>query len=152
MREWASLHHLDINLVATVMQIESCGDPAAVSSAGAMGLFQVMPFHFQEGENPFDPEDNARRGLSYLASCLARANGDVALALAAYNGGQSLLAVPPEQWPAETQRYVLWGTSILREVRAEAGFSPTLQQWLADGGATLCHRAETNIGQAASPP
>lgn len=43
---WANASNLDPNLVAVVMQIESCGNPSARSSAGAMGLFQVMPFHF----------------------------------------------------------------------------------------------------------
>ena len=31
-----------------------------------MGLFQVMPYHFQEGEDPFSPDINAKRGLIYL--------------------------------------------------------------------------------------
>src|SRR3970040_424776 len=47
---WAELHQLDPNLVATVMQIESCGAPYVVSGSGAQGLFQVMPFHFTGGE------------------------------------------------------------------------------------------------------
>ena len=42
---WAEEKGLDPNLVATVMQIESCGDPLAESPAGAIGLFQVMPYH-----------------------------------------------------------------------------------------------------------
>ena len=46
---------LDPNLAATVMQIESCGDPRALSSAGAMGLFQVMPFHFFPPTTPSTP-------------------------------------------------------------------------------------------------
>lgn len=150
--EWSQLYQLDPDLIATVMQIESCGDPTAVSSAGAAGLFQVMPFHFEEGETPFHPDDNARRGLAYLAACLARADGDVALALAAYNGGQSLLALPAEHWPAETRRYVFWGTSILREVQAETGFSPTLQQWLAAGGESLCRQAASRILQLSPFP
>ncbi len=146
---WSSEYQLDPNLIATVMQIESCGDPTAISSAGAMGLFQVMPFHFAEGENPLDPEDNARRGLMYLASCLARAQGDVARALAGYNGGPRLLSLPAQDWPDETRRYVRWGTSILREVASGSRFSPTLEQWLAAGGESLCRMA---AGHVPSPP
>ncbi len=52
---WASDHDLDPNLVATVMQIESCGHPGVASSAGAIGLFQVMPFHFEAGEDSSNP-------------------------------------------------------------------------------------------------
>jgi soluble lytic murein transglycosylase-like protein len=59
--KWARQYQLDANLIATVMQIESCGNAAAVSHAGAMGLFQVMPFHFMPGENAFDPAINAKR-------------------------------------------------------------------------------------------
>ena len=65
---WSNSAGLDPNLLAVVMQIESCGDPRAVSSAGASGLFQVMPFHFHFGENPFDPDTNALRGTSYLST------------------------------------------------------------------------------------
>ena len=84
---WATAAELDPNLVATVMQIESCGDPGARSRAGAMGLFQVMPFHFAGGDNPYSPDINAKRGLAYLKRSLAAANGDTRLALAGYNGG-----------------------------------------------------------------
>ncbi len=63
---WATAANLDPNLAAVVMQIESCGDPRATSRAGAMGLFQVMPFHFLAGENPYEPDTNALRGLGYL--------------------------------------------------------------------------------------
>ena len=47
--QWANTASLDPNLAAVVMQIESCGDPRALSRAGAKGLFQVMPFHFMFG-------------------------------------------------------------------------------------------------------
>src|SRR3990172_9300095 len=64
---WAGAYQLDPNLVATVMQIESCGMPSAVSSAGAQGLFQVMPWHFADEDDMREPQTNARRGLAYLA-------------------------------------------------------------------------------------
>lgn len=149
---WSELYQLDPNLVATVMQIESCGDPAAISPAGAMGLFQVMPFHFAPSENPLDPEDNARRGLTYLASCLTRAEGDVGRALAAYNGGPRLLSLPADHWPQETQRYVGWGTSILREVTSGSGSSTTLDRWLAAGGEVLCRNAARHLSLPPASP
>jgi soluble lytic murein transglycosylase-like protein len=64
------------------MQIESCGDPRARSRAGAMGLFQVMPYHFAGGDDPYNPDTNAVRGLAYLKRSLDTANGDPRLALA----------------------------------------------------------------------
>lgn len=63
---WANQYSVDRDLLATVMQIESCGHPTVVSGAGARGLFQVMPFHFSADEDMLDPETNARRGASYL--------------------------------------------------------------------------------------
>ena len=91
-KRWANASALDPNLVAVIMQIESCGNPSARSGAGAMGLFQVMPFHFHFGENPYNPETNALRGLNYLARSLQTASGDARLALAGYNGGIGVIS------------------------------------------------------------
>ena len=76
---WANASSLDPNLVAVIMQIESCGDPRATSRSGAAGLFQVMPYHFHFGENPYDPETNALRGLDYLSRSLQTARGNARL-------------------------------------------------------------------------
>ena len=143
---WAQTFRLDPVLVATVMQIESCGDPLAVSRAGAAGLFQVMPYHFAAGEDPFHPDTNARRGLAYLAAGLEKASGDVSLALAGYNGGHGVISRAPETWPAETQRYVAWGTGIYHEALVGQSPSPTLEAWLDAGGRSLCHQAAERLG------
>ena len=141
-QRWAAGSRLDPNLVAAVIQIESCGDPGAVSSSGALGLFQVMPFHFHSGEEPLDVETNARRGMEYLARSLDLAQGRTDLALAGYNGGHGVIGRPPETWPAETQRYVSWGNGILVEIAAGLRESPTLRAWLSAGGERLCRRAD----------
>ena len=143
---WSEEFHLDPNLIATVMQIESCGDPRAVSSAGASGLFQVMPFHFAAGEDPFDPNTNARRGLSYLSQALQRSGGDVRLALAGYNGGLGVINLAEGFWPAETRRYTSWGTPIYHDAVSKQASSPTLNQWLQFGGWSLCQRAHQRLG------
>ena len=145
---WSAAYQLDPNLVATVMQIESCGMPSAVSSAGAQGLFQVMPFHFTPEENMQDPDTNANRGLAYLALGLARAGGNVGLALAGYNGGHSLIGRDYSLWPAETQRYRYWGTGIYQDAASGQAASPRLQEWLEAGGAGLCARAAQELGLA----
>ncbi len=137
---WAQAYNLDPNLIATVMQIESCGDPLARSSSGALGLFQVMPFHFGAREDPWDPETNARAGLSYLAEALRKANGDIAQALAGYNGGHTVIG-RPERWTAETRRYVYWGIGIYEDARRGAPQSTRLQEWLEAGGRSLCEQA-----------
>lgn len=138
---WAQEHDLDHNLVATVMQIESCGDPEAISPSGAMGLFQVMPYHFAEGEDPFDPDTNALRGLTYLTTNLEEVNGHVGLALAGYNGGHLALWGDWETWSTETRSYFRWGSGIYREAAAGWESSPTLQAWLRAGGTSLCGQA-----------
>lgn len=139
---WAAEHELDPNLVATVMQIESCGDPKAVSSAGAQGLFQVMPYHFASGENGFKPDTNAQRGLDYLSRSLAHFNGDASLALAGYNGGINGASRPAAQWAQETRDYQYWGEHIYADAAAGRSESPVLAEWLAAGGASLCLQAE----------
>lgn len=138
---WSAQYALPAELIATVMQIESCGDPRALSGAGAQGLFQVMPFHFQPGEDAAEPGTNARRGLEYLARALELGDGRVDLALAGYNGGLSRIPQPPDTWPAETQRYVAWGSAIYADVTAGRSHSPALQAWLEAGGARLCRAA-----------
>ena len=143
---WADAYGLDPNLVAIIMQIESCGDPQALSSAGAQGLFQVMPFHFAPGEDAFAPETNAGRGLAYFAERLEQTQGDVGRAFAGYNGGHVAAASSWSEWQPETQRYYVWSTGIYEDVQAGLEESPTLQEWLAAGGASLCRQAASRLG------
>lgn len=142
---WAAEHSLDPNMVATVMQIESCGDPQAVSIAGAQGLFQVMPFHFTAGEDMKDPDTNARRGMNYLAERLVQTAGEVGHAFAGYNGGHVAAGSSWDNWAAETQRYYVWATGIYADALAGLTESPTLQEWYAAGGASLCQQAANRL-------
>lgn len=143
---WASAVGIDPNMAATVMQIESCGDPNAVSSAGAQGLFQVMPFHFDPGEAMQDPDTNARRGMAYLALGMQQTGGDTSRTFAGYNGGHGTAARSWDTWPAETQRYYVWATGIYEDAVAGSATSDTLDQWLAAGGASLCRQAAQRLG------
>lgn len=143
---WAAAAGLDPNLAATVMQIESCGDPRAKSSAGAMGLFQVMPFHFHALENPYDPETNAARGLAYLARSLAAGRGDARLALAGYNGGIGVVSRSEWSWPAQTKRYVQYGFPIYEDARSGFSSSAALNEWHEKYGASLCRQARKRLG------
>lgn len=107
-KESSSRHGLDPFLVQALMEVESGGDPSAVSPKGAQGLMQIMP---QTGKglnlgDPFDPSANIEAGSRYLSQQL-KAFGDLRLALAAYNAGPEAVrkyaGIPPF---AETQRYV----------------------------------------------
>src|SRR3970282_554798 len=108
------------------------------------GSLHAIPSHFSPGENAYDPEVNARRGLAYLSRGLELASGDARLALAGYNGGHSLIDRDPFLWASETARCVRWGSGILAELRAGLTSSPTLQAWLDAGGAHLCRRATSS--------
>lgn len=143
---WANASSLDPNLVATVMQIESCGDPRALSRSGAMGLFQVMPFHFHFGENGFDPETNALRGVNYLARSLQTANGDPRLALAGYNGGIGVITRGEWTWHSETNRYVQYGAPIYGDAQSGSTSSTALNEWYQLYGAGLCRQAANRLG------
>ena len=81
---------LDPQIVLSLIQVESAFQRFAVSSAGAMGLMQVMPFWIDEigrpDDNLFDMRTNLRYGCTILAHYLDRENGDLTRALARYNG------------------------------------------------------------------
>lgn len=143
---WASASNLDPNLVATIMQIESCGDPRATSSAGAMGLFQVMPFHFHSSDSPYNPDTNAARGLAYLVRSLEAAGGDARLAMAGYNGGISIINRGEWTWSAQTKRYVQYGAPIYSDAVSGVTFSNALNEWYTNYGVSLCRQAHQRLG------
>jgi len=107
--EAAQRHGLDPALVMAVVGVESGFQPQAVSPKGAQGLMQLMPRTARElgVADPFDPASNLDGGSRYLSSLVARYEGDLTRALAAYNAGMAAVArhggVPPY---AETRNYV----------------------------------------------
>ncbi len=140
----ANEYGLDPNLVLSVIQVESCGDPAAISPAGAQGLMQVMPFHFEKGEESLDPLTNVRRGAQVLREGLRTARGDTALALAAYNGGPRLVGRAFRDWPSETRRYVSHAAAIYNHGDPSA---PAVEGWLSSGGEALCQQAAATLAR-----
>ncbi len=144
--KWSAEYGLDPNIIAIIMQVESCGDPQAQSGAGAMGLFQVMPFHFADGEDGFDPQTNSHRGLNYFLGRMQQTGGNLGLSFAGYNGGHVAAGTTWEHWAAETQRYYVWTTGIYQDATADQQESETLGRWLQAGGASLCRQAAQRLG------
>lgn len=145
-KAWAAQHNLDPDIIATLMQIESCGNPLVRSAAGAMGLFQVMPHHFTAGENMVDPNTNAKRGLDYFNLGLVWHNGDVLLTFAGYNAGHGIAARDWSAWPQETRSYLYWSKGIYGDAKAGLTISPTLNEWMQAKGNFLCQQAAIYLG------
>jgi len=108
-REAAERHRIDPALVRAVIQTESNWNPGAVSRKGAGGLMQLIPTTAQRfGANDvFNPKQNIDAGVHYLKTLLQRYNGNLDLALAAYNAGEGAVdrahGIPAYR---ETRNYV----------------------------------------------
>jgi len=107
---WAARKYgLDSALIKAIIRVESNFDPRAVSRKGARGLMQLMPETVRRlaVNNPFDPSENIDAGVRFFRHLMSQLNGDMVLALAAYNSGLSAVrkynSVPPF---AETARFV----------------------------------------------
>jgi len=102
-------HGVDPALVHALVKVESDFNPYALSKKGAMGLMQLMPQTAMDMnvQNSFSPNDNVDGGVKYLRYLIDRYEGNLSLALAAYNSGETAVkkwgAIPPFK---ETRNYV----------------------------------------------
>lgn len=107
--EAAERHGVSFSLLKAMIKIESDFNPRAISTAGALGLMQIMPENIKrlKIKDPFDPRENIMGGTRYLKQMIDRFNGKLSLALAAYNAGPNTVEryqrIPPF---TETEDYV----------------------------------------------
>ena len=120
---YASAYGLPVELVDAVIQVESGWNRYAVSNKGAAGLMQLMPataLRFGVRDR-FDIEENIRGGVAYLAWLIRLFQGDLRLALAAYNAGESLVLLRGlELSSPEIVGYVDHVAQVYRALRAGA--------------------------------
>jgi hypothetical protein len=133
-------HGIDPALVHAIVKVESDFNPYALSRKGAMGLMQLMP---QTAEvmnvgNSFNPNENIDGGVKYLRYLIDRYEGNLPLALAAYNSGETAVkkfgTIPPYR---ETQNYVQRIMKIYNG--SELAFRPrcTIYKYYGEDGALM---------------
>lgn len=113
----AANHSLRPELIRAVVRQESAGQPCAISSAGAMGLMQLMPATASQFgvTDPFDPRQNLDAGARFLKDLMMRYGGDLSLALSAYNAGPAVVDSVGIPKYRETQNYLKRIFSLLPE-------------------------------------
>lgn len=134
--EAASTYGVSVKLLKAIARAESNFNPNAVSSAGAIGIMQLMPATAASlgVSNSYDPRENIMGGAKLISQLLSKYNGDTSLALAAYNAGSGNVdkygGIPPF---TETQNYV---KKVLSYMNAEidevkSSVSDTISNFLA---------------------
>ena len=125
-KEAAAQHNIDPDIIRAMMKQESGGNPNATSHKGAGGLMQLMPATAagvaaqlgMGGYDRYDPRDNIMMGAAYMKQQLEKYDGNMSLALAAYNAGPGAVdkynGIPPYE---ETRKYVAKITSTYEKLK-----------------------------------
>ncbi|WP_299018758.1 lytic transglycosylase domain-containing protein [uncultured Photobacterium sp.] len=117
-------YDVPLALVLGVIQAESNFNPNAVSHKGAKGLMQLMDMNSKHWKiDPFSPEQNIQVGTAMIARFLTKYNGNIDMALAAYNAGEGNVrkyrGIPPYK---ETRQYII---KVKRNMKRFDGVNPS---------------------------
>jgi soluble lytic murein transglycosylase-like protein len=135
--EVADRYKVDPSLVMAVIEVESAFNAKAVSSAGAIGLMQLMPMTAKRFgvKDPYDPIQNLHGGVQYLRFLLSEFKHDLRLAVAAYNAGETAVSrygdVPPYK---QTQNFVKKVLTAYVSYRETARTAQKVYQFVNDSG------------------
>ena len=141
----ASRHQVDPDLVRAIVRVESNYNPYAVSSRGAQGLMQLIPATARRFgvRDAFDPRANLEGGIHYLKHLMDLYDGDLELALAAYNADENAVSryngVPPFR---ETRNYLRKISQIYPLDRQNRG-APEIMKFVDSRG--IVHFSNTDI-------
>lgn len=138
--EAARTYNVPKNLIKAIAKAESDFRPDATSKAGAQGIMQLMPATARElgVTDAYDPYQNIMGGTRYISQMLAKYDGNVSLALAAYNAGSNNVAkyggIPPFK---ETQNYVVKVTQYMNEGVSAPNASYSINAGAAGGSGNV---------------
>ncbi|HAT7516896.1 TPA: lytic transglycosylase domain-containing protein [Kluyvera ascorbata] len=123
--EAAKKYGVDTKMLKAITGAESSWNQNAKSGAGALGLMQVMPFNFKNGENPYDPRDNIMAGARTLAWAKGQAGGDVDETLRYYNGGSRRGSKENREYPRRVQEQFL---ALYGRKATDSDLAPSVNQ------------------------